>query len=137
VQIYGADTVTLKAAAEAVQTALAVHPEVSALEDSMAYDREELSLELTAQGEALGFLIDALGRVLRNRLGGIEAATFPDRSAHRLDPRRAARGRADRRLPRGHAPPGGGRAVRAARRHRRPSRRGRAFPPSTARTASA
>ncbi|MGP1355971.1 efflux RND transporter permease subunit [Roseicyclus sp.] len=78
VQIYGADTATLKAAAEAVQTALAVHPEVSALEDSMAYDREELSLELTAQGEALGFSIDALGRVLRDRLGGIEAATFPD-----------------------------------------------------------
>jgi multidrug efflux pump subunit AcrB len=78
VQIYGADTATLKAAAEAVQTALAVHPEVSALEDSMAYDREELSLELTPQGEALGFSIDALGRVLRDRLGGIEAATFPD-----------------------------------------------------------
>jgi multidrug efflux pump subunit AcrB len=44
----------------------------------MAYDREELSLELTPQGEALGFAIDDLGRVLRNRLGGIEAATFPD-----------------------------------------------------------
>jgi multidrug efflux pump subunit AcrB len=78
VQIYGADTATLKAAAEAVQTALAVNPEVSGLEDSMAYDREELSLELTPQGEALGFVIDDLGRVLRNRLGGIEAATFPD-----------------------------------------------------------
>jgi multidrug efflux pump subunit AcrB len=44
----------------------------------MAYDREELSLSLTPQGEALGFEIGALGRVLRNRLGGIEAATYPD-----------------------------------------------------------
>jgi multidrug efflux pump subunit AcrB len=78
VQIYGADTPTLKAAAVAVQSALAVYPEVSGLEDSMAYDREELSLELTPQGEALGFSIDRLGRVLRDRLGGIEAATFPD-----------------------------------------------------------
>jgi multidrug efflux pump subunit AcrB len=78
VQIAGADSATLKAAAEAVTTALAVYPEVSGLEDSMAYDREELSLELTPQGEALGFVIDDLGRVLRNRLGGIEAATFPD-----------------------------------------------------------
>ncbi len=78
VQIFGAGTETLKEAAEAVQTALAVYPEVSALEDSMAYDREELSLELTPQGEALGFSIDQLGRVLRNRLGGIEAATYPD-----------------------------------------------------------
>jgi multidrug efflux pump subunit AcrB len=78
VQIYGADTQTLKDAALAVQSALSVFPEVSGLEDSMAYDREELSLELTPQGERLGFSIDELGRVLRNRLGGIEAATYPD-----------------------------------------------------------
>ncbi|MEQ8368565.1 MAG: efflux RND transporter permease subunit [Roseicyclus sp.] len=78
VQIFGADTATLKSAAEAVQTALMRHSEVSGLEDSMAYDREELSLELTPQGEALGFEIGAMGRILRNRLGGIEAATYPD-----------------------------------------------------------
>ncbi len=77
VQIYGADTSVLKAAAGAVQAALLPNPEVSGLEDSMAYDREELSLALTPQGEALGFEIGELGRVLRNRLGGIEAATFP------------------------------------------------------------
>ena len=35
-------------------------------------------LDLTAQGQALGFTIDALGRALRDRLGGIEAATYPD-----------------------------------------------------------
>ena len=34
-------------------------------------------LELTPQGEALGFSVDELGRVLRNRLNGIEAATYP------------------------------------------------------------
>lgn len=78
VEIFGADTAVLKAASEAVQGALALYPEVSALQDSMAYDREELSLALTPQGEALGFEIGALGRVLRDRLGGIEAATFPD-----------------------------------------------------------
>ncbi len=78
VQIFGADTETLKAAAGAVQTALLPFPEVTGLEDSMAYDREELSLSLTPQGEALGFEIGALGRVLRDRLGGIEAATYPD-----------------------------------------------------------
>jgi len=78
VQIFGADTATLKAAAGAVQASLVPFAEVSGLEDSMAYDREELSLELTPQGEALGFEIGPLGRVLRNRLGGIEAATYPD-----------------------------------------------------------
>jgi hypothetical protein len=118
VQIAGADSATLKAAAEAVTTALAVYPEVSGLEDSMAYDREELSLELTPQGEALGFVIDDLGRVLRNRLGGIEAATFPD------GPRTASirvevpDGRIDGGLPRPDAPAHDKRGLRAAGRYR-------------------
>jgi len=78
VQFYGADSDTLKAAAEELKTTLAQFPEVSALEDSLAYDKEELVLELTPQGRALGFTIDGLGSVLRNRLNGIEAATYPD-----------------------------------------------------------
>ena len=78
VQLYGADVNTLKTASEALQAELSKHPEVSALEDNLAYDKEEYILDLTAQGEALGFRIETLGRVLRNRLNGIEAATFPD-----------------------------------------------------------
>ncbi|MDP5360691.1 MAG: efflux RND transporter permease subunit [Paracoccaceae bacterium] len=78
VQMFGADSDTLKAAAEALKTALAIYPEISGLEDTLAYDKEELILELTPQGQALGLSIDGLGRVLRNRLGGIEAASFPD-----------------------------------------------------------
>ncbi len=78
VQFYGAEAETLKAASEALKTALAQFGEVSAVEDNLAYDKEELILDLTAQGQALGFTIDELGRVLRNRLNGIEAATFPD-----------------------------------------------------------
>ncbi|KEJ88766.1 efflux RND transporter permease subunit [Sulfitobacter donghicola] len=78
VQFYGADTQTLKDASEALQTALLQYPEVSAVEDNLAYDKEELILDLTPQGAALGFTIDQLGSVLRNRLGGIEAATYPD-----------------------------------------------------------
>ncbi|MFT5743882.1 MAG: multidrug efflux pump subunit AcrB, partial [Paracoccaceae bacterium] len=46
--------------------------------DTLAYDKEELILDLTPQGQALGFTIDDLGRVLRDRLNGIEAATYPD-----------------------------------------------------------
>lgn len=78
VEIAGADGETLKAAAEDLKTSLGQFGEVSALEDSMAYDREELVLDLTAQGQALGLTIDGLARVLRDRLNGIEAATFPD-----------------------------------------------------------
>ena len=77
VDFYGADVATLKAAAEALKTAVSRFPEVSALQDSLGYDKEELILELTPQGQALGFDIEGLGRVLRNRLGGIEAATYP------------------------------------------------------------
>ncbi|MEQ5869707.1 efflux RND transporter permease subunit [Sagittula sp. NFXS13] len=77
VQFSGANADTLKAAAEDLKAAVTQFPEVSAVEDSLSYDKAELILELTPQGEALGFDIDGLGRVLRNRLGGIEAATFP------------------------------------------------------------
>ena len=78
VQFSGANAETLKAASEALKSALAQYPEVSAVEDTLAYDKEELILELTPQGQSLGLTIDALGRVLRNRLNGIEAASFPD-----------------------------------------------------------
>lgn len=78
VMFYGADAETLKAASEQLQTALLRYPEVSAVEDTLPYDKEELILELTPQGQALGFTIDGLGRVLRHRLNGLEAATYPD-----------------------------------------------------------
>ncbi len=78
VQFHGADVSTLKAASEDLKQALLRYPEVSAVEDNLAYDKEELILDLTAQGQALGFTIDALGRALRARLNGLEAATYPD-----------------------------------------------------------
>ncbi len=77
VELFGASAQVLKTAAEALKTALARFPEISAVEDNLPYDKEELILELTAQGQALGFDIDGLGRVLRHRLSGIEAATWP------------------------------------------------------------
>nr|WP_309502955.1 efflux RND transporter permease subunit [uncultured Roseovarius sp.] len=77
VQFYGASAEVLKAASEALKAALLRYPEVSGVEDNLAYDKEELILDLTPQGAALGFDIDGLGRVLRARLGGIEAATYP------------------------------------------------------------
>ncbi|TDL81598.1 efflux RND transporter permease subunit [Palleronia sediminis] len=77
VQIADAPVATLKEAAEALKTRLARFPEVSALEDTLAYDKRELILELTPRGEALGFTIDGIGQRLRDRLSGIEAATYP------------------------------------------------------------
>jgi len=77
VQFYGADAPTLKAASQALKEALLAFPEISGVEDDLAYDKEELVLDLTPQGAALGFGIDTLGRELRARLNGIEAATYP------------------------------------------------------------
>jgi multidrug efflux pump subunit AcrB len=78
IRFFGADADTLKASSEALKIELLKFPEVSAVEDSLTYDKEELILELTPQGKALGFSIDELGKVLRNRLNGVEAATYPD-----------------------------------------------------------
>ncbi|SHI95496.1 Multidrug efflux pump subunit AcrB [Shimia gijangensis] len=78
VQFFGAEAATLKQASESLKTAVTQYPEVSAVEDNLAYDKEELILELTPQGRALGFNIDGLGRVLRHRLNGLEAATYPE-----------------------------------------------------------
>ncbi|NOX40390.1 MAG: efflux RND transporter permease subunit, partial [Alphaproteobacteria bacterium] len=77
VQLFGATADDLKAAAEALKTALGQIPEVLSLQDDLAYDKPELILDLTPQGHALGFTIDGLGRVLRQRLNGITAASFP------------------------------------------------------------
>lgn len=80
IDLFGAEAETLKAAAEALKTALLPYPEVSALEDSLAYDKEEVILELTPRGAALGFTVETLARALRDAMEGIEAATFPDAS---------------------------------------------------------
>jgi multidrug efflux pump subunit AcrB len=78
IQLYGASAEGLKEAAEALKTVLGRYPEVSALEDSLAYDKTELVLDLTPQGSAMGFTIGDLGRTLRDRVNGIEAATYPE-----------------------------------------------------------
>lgn len=78
VDLFGAEAGVLKAAAEALKARLAVFPEVSGLEDTLAYDKEELVLALTPTGQALGFTVEGLARDLRAMLGGVEAATFPD-----------------------------------------------------------
>ena len=78
VDLSGGDAETLKSAADALRAALVPFPEVSGLEDNMPYDKQELILQLTPQGQALGFTIDGLSRDLRDRLTGIEAMSFPD-----------------------------------------------------------
>ena len=77
VKFYGASAQVLKSAAEALKSELARYPEVSAVEDDLAYDKEDFILDLKPQGKALGFTIDGIARTLKNRLGGVTAASFP------------------------------------------------------------
>lgn len=77
IEISGAEADRLKRAAEALKARLSTYPEISGLEDSLPWDKEEIALALTARGRALGFDIDGLGAELRDRLGGIEAASYP------------------------------------------------------------
>ncbi len=77
VNFYGADSFALKAAATDLIAALGQYPEVTGLQDSLPYGREDTVLELTPQGETLGFTTEAIGAELSARLNGITAATFP------------------------------------------------------------
>ncbi|MGB0505181.1 MAG: efflux RND transporter permease subunit [Pikeienuella sp.] len=76
VKLIGSSPQVLKDAAEAMKLSLSAYSEVSALEDTLAYDKAELLLTLTPRGEALGLSADSIGRELRDRLSGIEAAEF-------------------------------------------------------------
>ena len=77
IQLFGSSSKVLKEASEDLKDKLGNYSIVSALEDNLAYDKDDLILQLTPQGQAIGFTIDGLGAILRNRLNGIEAATFP------------------------------------------------------------
>ena len=76
VRLTGADSETLKAAAEAVKTSLSQFEQVSALEDSLVYDKPEYSLGLKPRGEALGFTSSQLAFLLRQQLQGEVARTL-------------------------------------------------------------
>jgi multidrug efflux pump subunit AcrB len=80
VSIQGSDAKTLKEASETLIGKLSSFPEVSGLEDSQSYDKNEITLKLTPRGEALGFTISGIGSDLYQRLNGIEAVAFPDGS---------------------------------------------------------
>ncbi|MEO0372041.1 MAG: efflux RND transporter permease subunit, partial [Pseudomonadota bacterium] len=78
IELYGASSEVLKQASETVQAELTRFADITGVEDNLAYDKDELILSLTPQGQALGFNLDDLGRSVRHRLSGIEAATYPD-----------------------------------------------------------
>ncbi|MCA8881421.1 MAG: efflux RND transporter permease subunit [Rhodobacteraceae bacterium] len=80
VDLYGADSSQLKDAAEALKRALGAFPEISALDDSMPWDKTQIVIDLTPQARVLGYTMDTVGQALRDRLQGVEAAKFVEGS---------------------------------------------------------
>jgi len=78
VSFRDADPDRLKVAAEALKRAVAGYPEITSVADDMPFDKEQLVVDLTPRAQVLGFAPETLGRVLRDRLNGIEATSFSD-----------------------------------------------------------
>jgi multidrug efflux pump subunit AcrB len=76
IRIAGGDPAKLKAAADEAKKMLARYPGVTDIEDDLSYGKEEVIMELTPQGRALGFTTDSVGRQMRNALEGAIARRF-------------------------------------------------------------
>ena len=74
----------LKQASLELRALLSRLPGVSQIEDDLPYGKEEVLIELTPRGKALGFTTESVGRQLRNALQGRIAKRFP-RSDEEVD----------------------------------------------------
>ncbi len=77
IRLRGGESVAdLKAAAGALEEALAAFPGVSQIEDDLAYDMPEIVVRLTERGRTLGFTTEEIGRQLRGAFEGAIASRF-------------------------------------------------------------
>ncbi|QVL49662.1 MAG: efflux RND transporter permease subunit [Thiocapsa sp.] len=78
VRIFGADAATLKAAALDISEVLKGISGVTAVEDDMAFGREQIIYSLTPAGQALGLTVTELGTQLRTAFEGQLVQIFQD-----------------------------------------------------------
>ena len=77
IRLRGGDSLdALKRASLEVQGLLARLPGVSQIDDDLPYGKEEILIELTARGRALGFSTESVGRQLRDAFEGRIAKRF-------------------------------------------------------------
>jgi len=76
VRLTGGDPRVLKAAALEVRDLLATFDGVSDIEDDLPYGKQELVLEVSPRGAALGFTTETVGRQVRNAFEGAIAKRF-------------------------------------------------------------
>ncbi len=76
VQLSGANPAILKKAALELRGLLARYPGVSGIADDLPYGKQEILLEITPRGAALGFTTQSVGRQVRNAFEGAIAKRF-------------------------------------------------------------
>ncbi len=76
IELSNADPETLKKAALEVRNLLSGFPGVSAINDDLPYGKQEIILEPTPKGLALGFTTETIGRQVRNAFEGAIARRF-------------------------------------------------------------
>ncbi|WP_404395056.1 efflux RND transporter permease subunit [Pseudoalteromonas phenolica] len=72
VQLTGASLTQLKEAAEKIKTHLATYPTIFDISDSLSDGKDELRVELTEQGEALGLTRTEISRQIRSAFFGAQ-----------------------------------------------------------------
>ena len=77
IRLYGADLETLKAAAMEIRAQLRNIPGVMAIEDNLPWGKQEIVLELTPAGRAMGFSTEMVARQVRDSYEGSIAKRFP------------------------------------------------------------
>ena len=76
IQLQDAPVASLKAAAIELREALSRFPGVNAVDDDLPYGRQELIMEVTPRGSALGFTSQNVGTQVRNAFEGAIATRF-------------------------------------------------------------
>ena len=76
IRIISDDLTTMKKAALALRQELRLLPGLIAVEDDLPYGKEEILLELTPEGEAIGFTAEEVARQVRNSFSGAIAKRF-------------------------------------------------------------
>jgi multidrug efflux pump subunit AcrB len=78
VRLAGADLGRLKAAAAALAREIKTIPGVTAVEDNLPYGKQEIVIDVTPAGRAMGFNTQSVARQVRNAFEGAIARRFSD-----------------------------------------------------------
>jgi multidrug efflux pump subunit AcrB len=77
IRLSGGDISTLKAAALDVRALLARFPGLIEIDDTLPYGKEEMIIELTPKGQAMGFTTASVSSQVRSASEGLIAKRFP------------------------------------------------------------